>query len=1092
MSTITWLHLSDLHFQEGDQFNRQVVLSALLADIGQLVSEGLRPDFVVFTGDVAYHGWEVEYRLAVKHFFDPLLQVTRLPKERLFIVPGNHDVNWRVLDTLSPRPVRSLTSRDRINDLLNDEIKRNAALRALGNYVDFARAYLRADDRLGNPSDWLAYWHVRTLEVDGKQIKLVGLNSAWASGYHRHLRVEDPDYGQLLIGERQVAEALAEAEDADLCIAAMHHPFDYLRRCDRVDVESRLRGTCHFILRGHEHTPQVMQQTTLHGQTIVIPAGAAYDRREYANGYNFVRIDLQSGDGTVYLRHYVDTLRQWQRDTYHTGDELQGRLVFSLPRSLMPMAILEALPKISGFVGREEEVASYLAQLGHDGLVVLGGPPRVGKTWLGVRIATQYQRESRKVFYHRFLVGSNDNFWALVQGLAEFLSRNGHGRAKAFIAHLMDSAPEMVNARIRDAQLVVLEELAQDDFLLCLDNLHRVDDVPSIGSFLTELGRRVEETSRPKMIGMSRTRPRFADELALDFVPVEGFTREGVGLFLSEQSIYLQDDLVTELFELTGGSPGFLHDLLPSIRHAFEEEDAGAMRELFRRIRQTDRRQYVQWFFDRDIGTQERGLLTALSVPRKPVDHAAVGALLADEGFQGMNQVVETLVREYIISESELGELWLHDVLQEFYANKLERDLRMKQRLNRNLARYYEQQQDYLEAAYHYSEVDEVEGHNKSAQLLCDNLSVLIRSGQGKATLNQLERFAPQHLCRRMWLRTQEAQGDLSVLLGHYPRAIELYEAVLKETQEGEIILAPRQKADLRRKLGKVYERQGKTRDALREYGSGLKELTEDDKSIERTRLLKDKAWSLTRSGEDESALKLCQEALELVEPSWDQIVLGELYHVFADIYLRRDDLQKAERYVEQSLDVFSQAGDDYNLAKAFDFQGRVRRARGDSAGALQAYEEALRLHERLGHKRGIAGAHNNIARVYSEEQSCDRTEEHLEKALGLFRELGDSYGTELALLNLAETRFMKKDLCSALSNCWEAFEIQALIEDEIGMADVLKLLDKMHKVCDPAMMCNGELARADMAKLREKVQNELNSLQSEARILVEPNHLGG
>ena len=216
MSTIAWLHLSDLHFQEGDQFNRQVVLSALLADIGQLVSEGLRPDFVVFTGDVAYHGWASEYQLAVEHFFDPLLEVVDLPRERLFIVPGNHDVNWGVLNTREPRPIRSLTSRDRINDFLNDGTRRSAALGALEDYADFARAYLCADDKLGNPPNWLAYWHVRTLEVSGKHIKLVGLNSAWTSGYHRHLRVGDPDYGHLLIGERQVVGALSKCHEITL------------------------------------------------------------------------------------------------------------------------------------------------------------------------------------------------------------------------------------------------------------------------------------------------------------------------------------------------------------------------------------------------------------------------------------------------------------------------------------------------------------------------------------------------------------------------------------------------------------------------------------------------------------------------------------------------------------------------------------------------------------------------------------------------------------------------------------------------------------------------------------------------------------
>src|SRR5512136_1761631 len=97
MTQITWLHLSDLHFKSGrqfEEFNQKIVLEALWRDIERHINQGLKPDFVVFTGDAAYHGVKDEYDLAVKYFFDPILKVTGLSKDRLFLVPGNHDVNW--------------------------------------------------------------------------------------------------------------------------------------------------------------------------------------------------------------------------------------------------------------------------------------------------------------------------------------------------------------------------------------------------------------------------------------------------------------------------------------------------------------------------------------------------------------------------------------------------------------------------------------------------------------------------------------------------------------------------------------------------------------------------------------------------------------------------------------------------------------------------------------------------------------------------------------------------------------------------------------------------------------------------------------
>ena len=101
MNTITWLHISDLHFRTSQAYDANVVLRALLRDVAERIEqEGLQPDFLAVSGDIAFSGQPAEYDLA-RRFFDDLLRTTELPKERLFLVPGNHDVN------------RSLVSRGR-------------------------------------------------------------------------------------------------------------------------------------------------------------------------------------------------------------------------------------------------------------------------------------------------------------------------------------------------------------------------------------------------------------------------------------------------------------------------------------------------------------------------------------------------------------------------------------------------------------------------------------------------------------------------------------------------------------------------------------------------------------------------------------------------------------------------------------------------------------------------------------------------------------------------------------------------------------------------------------------------------------------
>jgi predicted MPP superfamily phosphohydrolase len=90
--TLTWLHLSDIHFQQGDSYNRNVVLRALISAVQRFRTQGCCPNLIFFTGDIASSGKEKEY-VSTSTFLDELLHAAGLDKKYLFIVPGNHDVD---------------------------------------------------------------------------------------------------------------------------------------------------------------------------------------------------------------------------------------------------------------------------------------------------------------------------------------------------------------------------------------------------------------------------------------------------------------------------------------------------------------------------------------------------------------------------------------------------------------------------------------------------------------------------------------------------------------------------------------------------------------------------------------------------------------------------------------------------------------------------------------------------------------------------------------------------------------------------------------------------------------------------------------
>lgn len=90
--SISWLHISDLHFRSSPSYDSDRVLAALLSSLPTITARTGAPQLVFVTGDIGFSGRAAEYNRATE-FFDKLLQSLGIGKERLFVVPGNHDVD---------------------------------------------------------------------------------------------------------------------------------------------------------------------------------------------------------------------------------------------------------------------------------------------------------------------------------------------------------------------------------------------------------------------------------------------------------------------------------------------------------------------------------------------------------------------------------------------------------------------------------------------------------------------------------------------------------------------------------------------------------------------------------------------------------------------------------------------------------------------------------------------------------------------------------------------------------------------------------------------------------------------------------------
>src|SRR4051794_5293139 len=92
------LHISDLHergSRESEQWRRRRVLGPAWEDnLTELLQDGAI-DLVCFTGDAADWGKDEEFTAAAD-FLGAICERVGVPLERLFVIPGNHDVNRKV------------------------------------------------------------------------------------------------------------------------------------------------------------------------------------------------------------------------------------------------------------------------------------------------------------------------------------------------------------------------------------------------------------------------------------------------------------------------------------------------------------------------------------------------------------------------------------------------------------------------------------------------------------------------------------------------------------------------------------------------------------------------------------------------------------------------------------------------------------------------------------------------------------------------------------------------------------------------------------------------------------------------------------
>jgi len=135
-------------------------------------------DFILVTGDIAYFGIEQEYKIANDWLIDLCKKVGCSPG-KIFVIPGNHDIDWKVIERSAAlrhvqtgiRKAGAEALDKQIADALGDPETASMLFRPLSAYNDFASSF---ECTCGPDNVWWSNDH----ELGhGFSLRLLGLTS---------------------------------------------------------------------------------------------------------------------------------------------------------------------------------------------------------------------------------------------------------------------------------------------------------------------------------------------------------------------------------------------------------------------------------------------------------------------------------------------------------------------------------------------------------------------------------------------------------------------------------------------------------------------------------------------------------------------------------------------------------------------------------------------------------------------------------------------------------------------------------------------------------------------------------------------------
>jgi class 3 adenylate cyclase/predicted negative regulator of RcsB-dependent stress response len=246
--------------------------------------------------------------------------------------------------------------------------------------------------------------------------------------------------------------------------------------------------------------------------------------------------------------------------------------------------------------------------------------------------------------------------------------------------------------------------------------------------------------------------------------------------------------------------------------------------------------------------------------------------------------------------------------------------------------------------------------------------------------------------------------GDVLVFIGEYNAARENYQKGLQSIVELEPSHSAGIKSSLQRKIGTTYERQGEFQEALECLKQARLSLEDSPlvMPVELAEIVSDISWLHFRWGYLEEAEQALKTALGYAENTTRYDVIASIYNRLGGVYYQKDDLDQASSYVRKSLVLREELGDIVAVARSYNNLGLLYWKQGDWNAALENMERSIELNASLGDIEATLHLHLNIGLLHTDLGDLEKAQMHLEEGLRGARHIGHAFLEGLAEMHIS------------------------------------------------------------------------------------------